>query len=277
MLAIGNTNRLTVVKQLDFGFYLDGGVLGEILLPNRYAPSGCSAGDALDVFIYYDSEDRLIATTETPLAEVGQCAFMKVKDKGRFGVFLDWGLSKDLLVPFAEQRVPMEVGKSYVVYVFLDTTGRIAASSRLNRFLEEEDFADFDTGQEVQLLVASRSDLGVKAVIDGTHLGLIHKNDLFKPVHMGDCLTGYIKTIREDDDRIGLTLQPPGAKGRDALSEAILRHLKENGGTSALTDKSPPDAIYKAFSVSKANYKKALGRLYKEKQITIAKDKIALV
>lgn len=275
MLAIGNTNTLTVIKQLDFGFYLDGGTLGEILLPTRYAPRGCNPGDQLEVFIYYDSEDRLIATTEKPHAEVGQCAAMKVVQVGKFGAFLDWGLAKDLLVPFSEQRVPMEVGKTYVVHVYLDTTGRIAASSRLDRFLEEEDFADFKPGQQVELLIATRSDLGYKAVIDGTHLGLIHKNDVLRPIRIGERLTGYVKSIREDD-RINLSLQPVGRAVRDDLPEKILAHLKAEGGTSRLTDKSPPEAIFDAFGVSKANYKKALGKLYKEKRILLAKDKVTL-
>lgn len=275
MLAIGNTNTLTVVKQLDFGFYLDGGPLGEILLPTRYAPKDCKPGDALDVFIYYDSEDRLIATTDKPHAEVGQCAAMKARQVGKFGAFLDWGLAKDLLVPFAEQRVPMEVGKYYVVCVYLDNTGRIAASSRLNRFLEEEDFADFKPGQAVDLLIATRSELGYKAVIDGTHLGLLHENELFKPVRIGERLTGYVKGIREDD-RIDLSLQPVGTEGRDTLAEAIIAHLQAAGGMSRLTDKSPPDAIYDAFNVSKASYKKALGKLYKEKRIRLEKDRVTL-
>lgn len=276
MLSIGKTNTLTVVKQLDFGFYLDGGVLGEILLPTRYAPVGCQAGDALDVFIYYDSEDRLIATTETPFAEVGQCALMRVVQVAKHGAFLNWGLMKDLFVPFKEQRVPMVEGKSYVVYVFLDTTGRIAGSSRLSIFLEEEDFADFDEGQEVDLLIATRSELGYKAVIDGTHLGLIHKNEIFKPLRIGDRVKGYVKAIREDD-RIDLTLQQHGGKAKDELGERIIAHIRDQGGASRITDKSPPDVIYDTFNVSKASYKRALGKLYKDKRIELAKDKVTLL
>lgn len=276
MLEIGKYNSLTVVKQLDFGFYLDGGALGEILLPTRYAPMECKPGDALEVFIYYDSEDRLIATTETPHAQVGECAAMKVVQIGKFGAFLDWGLTKDLLVPFKEQRVPMELGKTYVVGVFLDNTGRICASSRLSMFLEEEDFADFKPGQAVELLIATRSDLGYKAVIDGTHLGLIHKNDLFKPVRIGERMTGYIKSIRQDD-RINLSLQPIGVEAKDSLAEEIIAYLQDEGGSSPLTDKSPPDAIYAVFNVSKANYKKALGKLYKDKRISLTPEKVTLL
>lgn len=276
MLAIGKTNTLSVVKQLDFGYYLDGGAFGEILLPVREAPEDCAIGEELDVFVYYDSEDRLIATTLTPHAEVGQCAALEVKQIGKFGAFLEWGLVKDLLVPFKEQRVPMEVGRRYVVYLYLDNTGRIAASSRLSLFLEEQDFADFKAGQEVELLLASRSDLGYKAVINGTHLGLLHKNEVFKPVRTGDRVTGYVKGVREDE-RIDLTLQIPGAQGRDELTDAILAHLRQQDGHSTLTDKSPPDEIYRVFNVSKANYKKALGKLYKAKRIALDKHEVRLL
>lgn len=277
MLAIGKTNRLTVTKKLDFGFYLDGGTLGEILLPLREAPKQhCEVGEEVEAFIYYDSEDRIIATTRKPRAEVGQCAPMQVTQVGKFGAFLDWGLAKELLVPFKEQRVPMEAGRTYVVHVYLDNTGRIAASSRLSLFLEEQDFADFKAGQEVELLLASRSDYGYKAVINGTHLGLLHKNEIFKPVRTGDCLTGYVKSIREDD-RIDLTLQKPGTQGRQELTEEILAHLRQQDGHSTLTDKSPPEEIYRIFNVSKASYKKALGQLYKEKRIALSKDEVRLL
>lgn len=274
-VEIGKKNLLRVVKRVDFGFYLDGDDLGEILIPMRYVPNDCTIGETIEVFIYLDSEDRIIATSEMPYAEVGTCAHLKVVEMGNFGAFLDWGLPKDLLVPFKEQRVPMQAGRSYTVFLFLDVTGRIAASSKLNAFLTEENKATFAHHQEVDLQIAIRSELGYKAVINGTHLGIIHSNEIFQPIHVGDQVKGYIKNIRADD-RINLTLQRPGLEIRDSLSQKILDYLKSEGGSSTLTDKSPPEAIYNEFGVSKANYKKALGKLYKEKQIILEKDIIKL-
>ncbi len=231
----------------------------------------------LEVFIYLDSDDRLIATTETPYAEVGKCAHMRVVSTGAFGAFMNWGLSKDLLVPFKEQRSPMHVGREYTVFVFIDATGRIAASSKLSSFLKEEDNGKiFIEDQMVSLQIASRSDLGYKAVIDGTHLGLIHNSDILNPIYVGSKVDGYIKNIREDG-RLNLTLQARGEEAIDSLSKNILEFLEAEGGSSPLTDKSPPEVIYKTFKVSKLSYKKALGKLYKAKLITIEKDKVKLL
>lgn len=276
MVTLGKKHRLHVLKQLDFGFYLDGRELGEILLPLRYAPEHCAIGDSVEVFIYLDSEDRVIATTEIPYAEVGSCAYLKVVELGKFGAFLDWGLPKDLLVPFKEQRVPMQVGKYYTVFLFVDATGRIAASSRLSAFLKEENKGFFLVNQSVHLHIASRSELGYKAVINGTHLGMIHTGDILQPIRIGDDVEGYIKGIRPDG-RINLTLQQKGQEAWDALSQKILDYLKEQGGSSPLTDKSPPELIYQTFNASKASYKKALGKLYKEKHIRLEKDRVVLV
>lgn len=276
MVEIGKKSKLLVIKQVDFGFYLDGEELGEILLPVRYAPKGLDVDHELEVFIYLDSEDRLIATTEEPYAQVGQCAHLQVVSKGKFGSFLDWGLPKDLLVPFKEQRIPMQEGKFYTVFLFLDATDRIAASSKLSFHLREENDGCFVEGQKVQLHIASRSDMGYKAVINNTHLGLIHNSDLLQPVKVGQTVEGYIKHIREDG-RIDLTLQARGAEARDSLSQAVIEFIKAEGGSTDLTDKSPPEAIYQAFGVSKKNYKKALGKLYKEKRIVIEKDTVRLV
>lgn len=276
MVAIGKTQPLRVVKQVDFGFYLDGEELGEILIPMRYAPENCAVDDIIEVFIYRDSEDRLIATTEIPYAEVDGCGYLRVVELGQFGAFLDWGLPKDLLVPFKEQRVPMQVGKSYTVFLFLDVTGRIAASSKLSAFLKEENKGIFLVNQEVDLHIASRSEVGYKAVINGTHLGVIHTNDILQPIRVGDSMKGYVKGIRPDG-RINLALQQKGQEAWDSLSQKILDHLKEQGGSSSLTDKSPPEDIYKTFNASKANYKKALGKLYKEKRIRLEKDRVVLV
>ena len=259
--------------------YLDGGEdLGEILIPKRYVPVGCKPEDMLEVFLYRDSEDRPIATTEKPYAQVGQCAHMKVVSTDDFGAFMDWGLSKDLLVPFKEQRKPMREGQSYTVFLFIDASGRIAASSKLSSFLKEEDDEESGLikGQMVDLQIASRSDMGFKAVINGKYLGLIHHSDLLQSINVGDRVDGYIKNIR-DDGKIDLTLQASGEEAVDSLSKSILDFIEAEGGSTDVTDKSSPELIYKAFSVSKSIYKKALGKLYKEKRIVIEKNSVRLV
>lgn len=272
---IGKQNRLRVVKPVPFGVYLDAGKLGEILLPKRYVPQGVTPGDELDVFLYLDSEDIPIATTLTPRARVGEVAPLEVVAVNTVGAFLDWGLPKDLLVPFAEQRVPMVVGRRYCVYLYLDKhTQRITGSSKLSKYLREEN-DDFIPNQAVDLLICGRSDLGMKAVINGTHLGMIFNADLLQAVKTGQRLQGYIKTIREDG-KIDLALQPQGAAARAALDQRILDHLRHHAGRSELTDKSSPEAIFEAFGVSKSNYKKALGRLYKDKLIELDKQQVTL-
>jgi predicted RNA-binding protein (virulence factor B family) len=275
-MNIGTINTLQVIKQVEFGVYLDGGEFGEILLPKRYAPNHLAVEDNIDVFIYCDSDDRLIATTETPLAMVGECAWLKVKDVNRVGAFMNWGLPKDLLVPYNEQYSAMEMGKSYPVCVLLDNeSNRIAASSKLYQFLEEHS-DDFTPQQAVNLLIIQRTDLGFKAVINHTHLGLIFHSDVFQNLKLGQKIKGYIKDIR-DDGKINLSLQLPTQEKREELSETILDYLKKNGGSSTLTDKSPPEEIYKQFKVSKSNYKKALGSLYRQRIIDIDKQQITLL
>ena len=277
MLKIGKVNRLQVVKEVPFGVYLDADEHGTILLPGLYVPKPCAIDDWLDVFVYADSEDLLIATTLTPKAMVGECAYLKVVAVNKTaGAFMDWGLSKDLLVPFNQQQRPMEEGRSYVVYIYLDeSTQRIAAASKLSHYLQEES-TDFTPQQSVDLLIASRTDLGYKAVIDGSHLGLIFASEVFQPLKMGQQVKGYIKAIREDG-KIDLSLTLPGKEARDSLTEKIMAYLESHDGVTRLTDKSPPEAIYKTFGVSKGQYKKALGRLYKQKLILIEKQKITLL
>jgi hypothetical protein len=276
MVELGNINRLRVVKSVDFGFYLDGEQFGEILLPKRYAPEDLQINEWLEVFLYLDSEDRIIATSEIPLATVGQCGYLKVIEVNEVGAFLDWGLPKDLLVPFSNQINPMEVGRSYTVYLYLDDkTQRIVASPKLNKFLDKAPI-NYYPNQAVQLLIWERTDLGTMAIINHRHTGLIFTDDQFKPIKAGDCMTGYIKNIRPDG-KIDLSLQLQGQEARDHLATQILAYLEANGGLSSITDKSPPEVIYKQFSASKGNYKKALGKLYKERLITIEKDKITLV
>lgn len=278
MLKIGQMNQMQVLKQVDFGIFLDGGKYGNILLPRRYVPEGVKLGDILEVFVYLDSDDCIIATTLTPKVMVGQCAFLEVKELNAVGAFLDWGLPKDLLVPFSEQHKPMEAGRSYVVNVFLDEhSSRITASSRLSLHLEER-ASGFTLQQAVDLIICGRSDLGFKAVINHTHLGLVFRDDAPRTLLYGEHLSGFIKDIR-DDRKIGLSLKPTVNNSviRDELTEIILAHLQANNGISTLTDKSEPEEIYHQYRVSKGNYKNALSKLYKERKIVITKDKITLV
>ncbi len=276
MAQVGKFNKLQVVKEVDFGVYLDGGELDTILLPKRYVPKDCEIGDWIDVFLYFDSEDLLIATTETPKVQVGQCELLKVIDINNAGAFMDWGLPKDLLVPYSEQHKPMEVGYSYVVYVFYDhDSDRIAASTRLQDHLAEESVW-VKPKQAVNLLIAGRTDLGYKAVIDNRYLGLIFRGDAFRPLKIGERVAGFIKSIRPDG-KIDLLISQATLQGDHALGEDIIRHLKTSGGVSLLTDKSDPDVIYRTFKVSKKKYKQALGTLYKSKRILLAPDKITLI
>lgn len=277
MALIGRYNSLPVAKLADFGLYLDGGVDGEILLPKRYIPKDepCAVGDWLNVFVYLDSEDRLIATTEKPKVQVGGFASLKVVDINRIGLFFDWGLSKDLLMPHSEEKRPLQVGDYCVVHVYLDRSRRITATARLDRYLDKVP-ANYQVGQEVDLLVVEQSDLGFKAIINGQHWGLIHKNEVFKFLRGGSQEKGYIKELRADG-KISLSLQPVGQQARDELSEQILAALRDAGGSLALSDKSPPEVISKTFGVSKGNFKKAIGGLFKQGLIRIHAERIELV
>ena len=276
MVQLGKLNTLTVLKFVDFGIYLDGEAYGEILLPSRYVPQGCRVGDALEVFLHLDSDDLLIATTEIPKAMVGECAFLKVVAVNQVGAFLDWGLPKDLLVPFGEQQKPMEVGKFYVVYLYIDDASeRIAASTYIDKFLPDASLY-FKEQQQVDLLIYGRTDLGYKAVVNGVVTGLIFNSDVYTPLQQGQTLKGYIKNIRPDK-KLDLYLQIANREALDTLSEQILAFLKKQGGRSTMTEKSSPELIAKEFGASKSSYKKALGKLYKKRLIVIEKTHIELV
>lgn len=278
MALIGRYNSLQVVKQTDFGLYLDGDADGEILLPNRYVPKGepSEVGDWLNVFVYLDSEDRLIATTEKPKVQVGGFASLKVVEINRVGLFLDWGLPKDLLLPHSEEKRPLQVGDYCVVHVYLDKrTKRITATARLDRYLDNTP-PRYKVGDAVDLLVAEKTDMGFKAIINNQHWGLIHKNEVFKFLRSGMQEKGFIKELRADG-KISLSLQPVGQEAASSLSEQILARLREQGGSLALSDKSEPAAITQAFGVSKGNFKKAIGGLFKQGLIVIHDDRIELV
>jgi predicted RNA-binding protein (virulence factor B family) len=274
-IHVGKVNTLEVLHASGNNFVLDGGDMGEIFLPASNAPDGCKPGRKMDVFVYPDTDGRLKATGTVPRAQVGECALMRAVNVIKAGAFMDWGIEKDLLVPVSQQAIPMTEGKSYVIYLFLDPRQRIIGSSKLHRFLGER-AQNMRPGDQVELLIVGPTDLGFKAVINGTHLGLLFRNEVFQSLKPGDRTTGYIKSIREDG-KINLSLQRQNRKTRRELTERILDFLQSNQGTSTLTDYSPPAAIYKQYGVSKGNYKKALGTLYKRRQISVAKDRITLL
>lgn len=276
MIKIGQYNNLRITKFVDYGLYLDDENEGEILLPKRYMPEDVDIDDHLDVFIYADSDDTLIATTLTPLACVGEAAYLRVVEVNNVGAFLDWGLPKDVLVPYGEQHREMEVGRSYIVYLYIDKyADRIVASSKVNKFIKDEATC-YEDNEPVDLMIAGKTDLGYKAIINNAHFGMLFESDVFQNLKFGQKIKGYIKNVRPDN-KIDLTLQLINKESRNSLTDQILDYLKQNDGQSTLTDKSRPEDIYKQFAVSKSNYKKALGGLYKKRLISIDKDKIQLL
>jgi hypothetical protein len=268
MILPGRYNTLKVVKYVDFGVYLDGEELGEILLPARYVPEVCEVGQDLLVFLYLDSEDRIIATTEKPYAQVGEFAYLKAVAVNSVGAFLDWGLMKDLLVPFREQKMSMVAGKSYMVYVYLDPDSkRIAASAKLEKFVDNV-IPDYQAGDEVSLIVESESELGYNAIINHLHRGILYHDELPGPLKKGDQFRAYIKKVREDN-KIDLSLYRSGYGQVDSVSMNILDVLKKAGGFLPLTDKSDAALIFDYFSISKKVFKKAIGSLYKQRLISL--------
>lgn len=274
MIEIGKTNSLKIVKQQGADTYLGNETSNKVLLVDRL-PASHPVDDSLDVFVYVDAEGHLAATTRIPAAQVDEIAWLPVVSVNYVGAFLDWGLPKDLLVPFSEQHLEMAVGESYLVRLFLDDKSRVLATTKINRFLSETSVY-FKEGEKVSLIIADKTDLGVKAIINNSHWGMLYHNELFQTVHIGQKLDGYIKQIREDL-KIDLTLHQPGYKKVSSLTDKILAKLAENGGELMLSDKSPPEAIYAAFGVSKKVFKQAIGALYKEQKIILDKNAIKLV
>lgn len=275
-IRLGDYNLMTVVKEVDFGVYLDGGEMGEILLPSRYVPDGCKPGDELDVFLYLDNEERLVATTLRPLAKVGDFACLEVAWINRYGAFLNWGLMKDLFCPFREQKKTMEIGKSYVVHVHVDDDSyRIMASARVERYFSQER-PTYNSGDEVDLMIWQKTELGFKVIVDNKFPGLIYKDQIFKAVRTGDRMRGYIQEVRPDG-KIDVSLQPAGRRQTEEFSDTLLNYIKDNGGRCALGDKSPAEDIYQEFGVSKKVFKKAVGDLYKKRLITIGDEGLTLV
>ena len=275
-LKIGQINNLKVIKSLDFGIYLDGYNEGEILMPRQYIPEGIVPGDTLDCFIYFDSEDRIIATTLMPYAKVGEFAYLEVLSVNPTGAFLDWGLPKDLLVPFREQKADMGQGRKYVVYVYYDDSSkRIAATAKIEKYLNKTE-ANYENGEEVNLLIFKKTDIGFMAIINQSHIGVIHHSDVFMNIDIGYELKGYVKQIKPDG-KIDLLLQKPGYVAIDELSQFILDKLKMKNGFLPLTDKSEADIIYHQLGMSKKTFKKAIGALYRNRLIALEPEGIRLV
>lgn len=276
MISIGRTYTLKAVKKLDFGVYLDAEELYEVLLPKKYVPRDLKIGDEIEVFLYLDSEDRPVATTLKPNAQLGEFAYLNVVDINDTGAFLDWGLEKDLFVPFAEQHRPMEIGRSYLVYLYLDKLkGRITASSKIDKFLDDEKPHDFTPQQPVKLIIANSTDLGFKAIINHSHWGVLYKDEVFQRLSFGQKIDGFIKRIRADG-KIDLSLQG-GKETRDKYERIILTYLNQHGGFAPVHDKTDPKIISELFGMSKKAFKKSIGGLYKQKIINIEKDGINLV
>ena len=276
MFEVGKYNTLRIVKELSFGVYLDGGDGKEILLPTRYVPKGAKEGDEVEVFIYHDNEGRLIATTARPLATVGEFKFMEVKSVNSTGAFLEWGIMKDLLVPFKEQKMPMREGRWYLVYVRIDhVTGRIVASARIDKYLDNV-VPEYEPNQEVRLLVADETEIGYKVIINNLHRGLLYYNEVFRRLERGEEIKGYIKGVREDE-KIDVSLTPLGYRKIEGLAGIILESLKSQGGFLTVHDKSDPDVIRSLFQCSKKSFKQAVGSLYKQHLITLEDGGIRLV
>lgn len=274
-IRLGRYNQLTVVKEVDFGVYLDGDEDGEILLPKRYVPEGCVVGDMLNVFIYLDMDERLVATTLEPYAQVGDFACLEVAWVNQYGAFLDWGLMKDLFIPFREQKVKMQKGHRYVVYVELDEESfRIMATAKVEKYLSDE-MPDYQSGEEVDVMIWQRTDLGYKVIVDNKFGGMIYHNEIFQPLEIGMKLPAYIKHVRPDG-KIDLELQKAGAHQVGDFSGKLLQFIKDHGGYTSINDKTDAEIIYGTFGVSKKIFKKAVGDLYKKRLIVLEEGGIRL-
>lgn len=276
MAQIGQINRLRVKETQGNMMHLDGGESGDILLKSTHTTQKHQTGDEIDVFVYVDKDQRLLATTQKPYAMVGEFANLRVVKNTPTGAFMDWGLENDLFVPKSQQKDNMREGKSYVVFIFVsETHNRISASSKLERFLGLQP-PQYEEGEEVDLLIYGVTDLGYSAVVNSCHGGMIYQNEVFQKLVLGQRCRGYVKKIREDR-KIDISLQQTGYKRVDDVSQTILNIIQDSGGMVTVTDKSPPEEIYALFGVSKKVFKKAIGGLYKKRLITIDTDGVKLV
>ena len=274
-VILGKYNQLEVVKEVDFGVYLDGGDAGEILLPTRYVPEGCRPGDMLNVFIYLDNEERLIATTLDPKVQVDEFACLEVAWGNEYGAFLDWGLMKDLFVPFREQKMKMQKGHRYVVHVHVDEGSyRIMASAKVEKFLSKE-HPEYQPGEEVEVMAWQKTDLGYKVIVDNKFGGLVYQKEIFKTLEPGMKMSAFVRQVREDG-KVDLTLQKDGAQKVGDFAEVLLQYIKDQGGHTPLNDKSAAEEIYETFGVSKKTFKKAVGDLYKKRLVVLVPEGINL-
>ena len=275
-LLLGDYNTLQVSRKSDIGLYLDGGPDNEILLPNKYVPEGTKEGDELRVFLYLDQEERLIATTQKPYAKVGDFAYLECVWVNQYGAFLDWGLMKNLFCPFREQRQHMEIGKSYLVHVLIDRDSyRIMASAKVSKFLSDE-IPPYQPDDEVEVMIWQRTDLGYKVIVDNRYYGLIYRNQIFQPIHIGDRMTAYISNVREDG-KLDVALQHTGRQQTMDFAATLLQYLKEHNGVCDLGDKSEAEDIAQRFHVRKKTVKRAVGDLYKHRLITVKPLEIKLI
>lgn len=275
-IELGKFNRLKIVKEVDFGLYLDGGEEGEILLPARYVPYNYEIGQLIDVFVYLDNEERLIATTLKPYVQVGEFAYLQVSWVNQYGAFLDWGLMKDLFCPFREQKRKMEVGRSYIIHTHVDEESfRIMASAKVEHYLSTER-PPYTPDEEVNLLVWQHTNMGYKVIIDNKYQGLVFDNQVFRELEVGDSLKGYIIQVR-DDGKVDVALQKKGRQQTLDFADTLLNYMERNGGRCYLHDKSPAEEIYERFKVSKKVFKKAVGDLYKRRLIEITDHGLELV
>ncbi|MGZ9898093.1 CvfB family protein [Shewanella gaetbuli] len=276
MIQIGNRYSLEIVKEVSFGVYVNAQELGQVLVPTKSAPKNAQVGDVIEVFLYIDSDDKVIGTTQKPYAQVGEFAYLKVAAVSQYGAFLDWGLDKDLFLPFGEQHKEVEVGRSYLVYVHINKADeRIVASSKVDKFLDKAP-ANYVVGQEVNLIIGGTTDLGYKAIVNNQHWGVIYENEVFQKLRFGQKLTGFVKTVRSDG-KIDLVLQQGSKKELDKYSSLIMDKLAKADGFLPLHDKTDADIIYAQLGMSKKAFKKSIGGLFKGGQITISKDGIRLV
>lgn len=274
-IKLGKYNQLEVVKSVDFGVYLNGGDDGEILLPTRYVPEDCKPGDMLNVFIYLDNEERLIATTLQPYVQVGEFACLEVAWVNEYGAFLDWGLMKDLFVPFREQKMKMQKGHRYVIHAHLDEESyRIMASAKIEKFLSK-DMPSYQSGEEVEIMAWQKTDLGYKVIVDNRFSGLVYQREIFQSLEPGMKMQAYVRQVREDG-KIDLTLQKDGFQKVDDFSNVLLQYIKDQGGHTSFNDKSAVEDIYETFGVSKKTFKKAVGDLYKKRLVLLVEDGIRL-
>jgi predicted RNA-binding protein (virulence factor B family) len=274
---IGRRVSLKIVRGSEPGLYLDGGELGEILLPNRYLEESFEEGDEIEVFVYLDAKNRLIASTLTPKIERDTFAVLRCKEISVHGAFMDWGLeAKDLFIPFKEQKADILEGGNYVVYCYFDdNTNRLVGSTKTNKYLDATP-PDYEPNQAVEVLISGVIEIGYTCIINNAHSGMIYHNEIFDPIRVGDTMKAYVKKVREDD-KIDVSIHPLGIARFQSKTPSILEFLKDNGGTMFITDKSDPELIRTTFAMSKKAFKKALGTLYKDRAIDILEDRIVLL